>query len=341
MRKRLRLTTAEIAERANVSSATVSRVLNKSANVKPEIAQRVLHVLVEAGINPDSVISPILQQGKLLLLTLPFDFNSFFNEIIRGAKASAVQHGYQLLILQEHINENTFPAFRRMMSNIKTAGLITLNQIDEGILDKISSHVPLVQLCDYDVSSDKVSSVSLDDVRAATSVMDYFASLGRKRIAFLSGPLQYKDNLNRKAGYLKGLSSMNVEPNGSWIVHLPEINYEMALSTATQILSQPKRPDGFFAISDLFASAVINAARRLDLRVPDDLMVVGFDNVDYAIISTPTITTISTPKFQLGYMACEMLIDKIRNPKASTQHIFLEHELIIRESTTKQNQSPG
>jgi len=337
MKKKLRLTNAEIAKRANVSSATVSRVLNKSANVKPEMEQRVLDVLIKEGINPNNVISPVVQQGKLLLLTLPFDFNSFFNEIIRGAKSSAAQHGYQLLILQEHINANTFPVFQRMMRNIKTAGLITLNQIDEGIIEKIISLVPTVQLCDYDISSDKVSSVSLDDIRAATDVMDYFASLGRKRIAFMSGPLKYKDNFNRRAGYLEGLNRMNIEPNDSWIVHLPEINYEMALSTATQILSQPKRPDGFFAISDLFASAVINAARRLNLHVPDDLMVVGFDNVDYALISTPTITTISTPKFQLGYMACEMLIDKIRNPKASTQHIFLEHELIIRESTTKQN----
>ena len=334
MKKSLGLSTAEIARRADVSSATVSRVINKSANVKPELTQRVLGVLSEAGMNLSDIVSSTAQQGKLLLLTLPFDFNSFFNEIIRGAKASAVLHGYQLLILQEHINANTYPAFHRMMRGIKTAGIITLNHIDEGILEKISSVVPLVQLCDYNVSSEKVSSVSLDDMRAATSVMDYFASLGRKRIAFLSGPLKYKDNLNRKAGYLKGLNNMNVEPDNSWIVHLPEINYEMALSTATKILSQSKRPDGFFAISDLFASAVINAARRLDLCVPEDLMVVGFDNVDYALISTPTITTISTPKFQLGYMACELLIDKIRNPKASVQHIFLEHELIIRESTT-------
>ena len=135
MKKKLRLTNAEIAKRANVSSATVSRVLNKSANVKPEMEQRVLDVLIKEGINPNNVISPVVQQGKLLLLTLPFDFNSFFNEIIRGAKSSAAQHGYQLLILQEHINANTFPVFQRMMRNIKTAGLITLNQIDEGIIE--------------------------------------------------------------------------------------------------------------------------------------------------------------------------------------------------------------
>lgn len=324
---------AEIARRAGVSSATVSRVLNNKGIVRQELVDRVAAALRDMGIEPHDAISQSPPPGKLILFTLPFDFNSFFNEIIRGAKASAVLHGYQLLILQEHINQNTFPAFKKLLRDAKISGLIALNHIESDVLGKINALAPLVQCCDYDPASRQVSSVSLDDVKAAKQVMDYFASLGRRRIAFLSGSLKYKDNRCRKQGYLMGLSDMGVEPNDSWMVHLPEINYNMALSTATQILSQPNRPEAFFAISDLFASAVVNAARRLNIRVPEDLLVVGFDNVDYSEISSPTITTVNTPKFQFGYAACELLIEKIQNPDAYTQHIFLPSELIVREST--------
>lgn len=333
MRRKFDFSVAEIAERAGVSCATVSRVLNNRGIVSPELVERVCAALVEKGVEPHDVISQSPQPGKLILFTLPFDFNSFFNEIVRGAKASSVLHGYQLLVLQEHINANTFPAFEKLIRDLKVSGLIVLNHLENELLNKLYAIMPIVQCCDYDRNSRLVSSVSLDDVKSAKLVMDYFATLGRKRVAFMSGSLKYKDNLYRKEGYLRGLSEMGVEPNDSWIVHLPEINYNMALSTATQILSQPNHPDAFFAISDLFASAVINAARRLDLRVPEDIAVVGFDNVDYALISTPTITTVNTPKFQFGYTASELLIEKIQNPNAVTQHIYLPSELIVREST--------
>ena len=95
----------------------------------------------------------------------------------------------------------------------------------------------------------------------------------------------------------------------------------------------PQLSKDFFAISDLFACAIVNAARRLNLSIPEDLMIIGYDNVDYSMIASPTISTINTPKFQFGYTACELLIERIQNPDAAVQHISLPSELILREST--------
>lgn len=334
MRRKYPFSIAEIAEIAGVSSATVSRVLNNQEAVKPALYEKVCEAIRLKGIEPDDVILESASSGKLILFTLPFDFNSFFNEIIKGAKASAAQHGYQLLILQEHINVNTFHVFEKTLKNLRVSGLITLNHINEGLLNKLSALLPIVQCCDYNLESDNVSSVTLDDQKTAKSAVDYLFSLGRKRIAFMSGPLRYRDNFYRKEGYLQSLKANHIPPTPNWIAHLPEINYNMAFSSATQILSQPSRPDAFLAISDLFACAIVNAARRLGLSIPEDLMVIGYDNVDYSMISFPTITTINTPKFQFGYTACEFLIEKIQNPNATIQHISLPSELIIRESTS-------
>lgn len=212
--------------------------------------------------------------------------------------------------------------------------VITLNHINAALLKQLSQLLPIVQCCDYDLESTTVSSVNFDDLKMARSAVDHLFSLGRRRVAFMSGPLKYSDNYYRKEGYLQSLKSNRADLMPNWVIHLPEINYNMAFSAATQLLSQPVRPDAFLAISDLFACAIINAARRLGLRVPDDLMVIGYDNVDYSMISSPTVTTINTPKFQFGYTACELLIEKIQIPNAITQHISLPSELIIRESTT-------
>ncbi len=149
----------------------------------------------------------------------------------------------------------------------------------------------------------------------------------------MSGSLKYRDNYLRQEGYTRALNDAHIKITPSWIVNLPEINYHMAFSTATHLLSMSHHPDAFLAISDLFACAIINAAHNLKLRVPEDVMVIGYDNVDYAIISSPSITTINTPKYQMGYTSCELLIDQIQNPGIGVQHINLPSELIIREST--------
>ena len=333
MRRKYPFSVSELATEAGVSPATVSRVLNNRELTQSEARNRVCSALQARGINPDDIILDSPKSSGLILFSLPFDFNSFFNEIIKGSKASALQHGYRLLIRQEHINENTFPRFETDIRELGIAGLICLDHLEGGRLERISSMLPMVQCCDYDPQNPSVSSVSLDDEKMGCAATDYLISLGCRRIAFLSGQLRYRDNLERRNGYVRSLTTHGFEPLPSRIISLPEIDYNMAFSTATQLLSQPNRPDGFLAISDLFACAITNAAHRLGLHVPRDVKVIGYDNVDYSIMSSPTITTVNTPKFQMGYTACELVIERIQNPENPGRHISLPSELVIREST--------
>jgi LacI family repressor for deo operon, udp, cdd, tsx, nupC, and nupG len=119
------------------------------------------------------------------------------------------------------------------------------------------------------------------------------------------------------------------------IVQLPENNYDMALSTAGHLLGASEKPDAFFCVDDILAAAVIKACARLSVRVPEDVMVAGFDNVDISFMMTPSITTTSQPRFQLGFSSCELLVERITNPDIPVRNILLETDLVIRESTSR------
>lgn len=112
------------------------------------------------------------------------------------------------------------------------------------------------------------------------------------------------------------------------LVQLPEVNYEMAYAAVCRLLNADVRPNAFFAISDVFAAAVIRAAKRFHLHVPKDIIVVGFDNIEFS-----SMTTVNQPKFQMGYTACEMLLELIGDPSGEMKSLLLDTELVIREST--------
>jgi len=151
----------------------------------------------------------------------------------------------------------------------------------------------------------------------------------------INGPMSFKYAVKRQEGFLDTLRKKDISVRPDWIVSLPEVNYQMAYSAVCRLLNNEIRPNAFFVISDVFAAAVIRAAKRFDLRIPEDIIVVGFDNLDISIMTCPTITTVNQPSFQLGYSACELLLDSINHPDMFPKSLILDTELIIRESSAK------
>ena len=268
----------------------------------------------------------------LLVLNLPSLENPFYSEIVKGAKAAAMRHGYTLLINVEHLNYDTFPGFSEFLKKVRIAGVITLNHIPKRLLEQLADLLPPIQCCEYDADTD-ISFVSIDDVSTSRLVMQHIFSTGMRKVALVNGPIQYKYARQRLEGYLSALREAGIEADNSWIIHLPEINYHMAISAITQLLTTPNPPNALYAVSDVFAAAAVRAAANCGIRVPQDLVVVGFDNVEISCTTNPTLTTVSQPKFQLGFTACELLIEKIENPKAPKREIFFDTELVVRESS--------
>lgn len=322
-----------IAEETGVSIATISRVFTGASNVKAETRRKVLEALEKFG--HDISMLQIREKGpdnRLIILNVPSIGNPFYTQIVHGAKAAAVQRGCHLLLNEEHINDSTIGNLLELLKRVHAAGLITTNHVPQPLLKKLFEAIPLVQCCEYDTAFD-VPFVSIDDVAAVKTGMEYLFSLGRKNIAFVNGPKRYKYARQRLQGYLDSLQNAGLSPDPSLIIQLPEISYNLAVSAVTNLLDSGKRPDAFFCASDVLAAGAIRAGIRRGLSIPKDMAVIGFDNVDISSMTNPTITTISQPEFQLGFSSCELLVERLANPQSPMHNILLETELIMREST--------
>ncbi|WMC91124.1 LacI family DNA-binding transcriptional regulator [Kineothrix sp. MB12-C1] len=329
-----KITIEEIARRADVSIATVSRIINHKDNVKPATRQRVLEVMEALKFSPQRPSTLSDSNSKVILMCIPGFDNPFNSPVIDGVQKSAHSQGYDVLILQSRDFYTDSSDYTNILKNNSIAGILILASVPHSeLLDELTFRCPVVMCSEY-TENYGVSYVSIDDVAAAKKAVNYLISTGRKKIGFMNCNMHFKYARHREKGYLAALKEANAEINPAWTTHLSTINYSQAFSNALHILSLTDRPDAIFACSDVFAVSAINAAKQLGLRVPEDVSVVGFDNIELSTMSRPTITTIEQPCFQLGYQSCELLIEKIKNPNMEDKQIILDTELIVRESTT-------
>lgn len=326
-----KITAAQIAEKACVSPATVSRFLNHRDLVKKATMQKIEIAMKELGYSVHLAEPSSCEEQPIIVLNIPGIENVFYQEVIRGAQISAKAHGCYLLIHQSPLKRSTLDDFCSLLARVKASGAIILNKIPEDSLDKIKNIVPLVQCCEYNEDAD-YPYVSIDDIRAAEMATEYLISCGRNKVAMINGPSGFKYSAKRQEGFLQALTNAGITVPRQWVVQLPEVNYEMAYAAICRLLNEDIKPNAFFTISDVFAAAAIRAAKRFHLNVPEDIMIVGFDNIEFSKMTTPSITTVNQPKLQMGYTACEMILELMENPQEEVKSILLDTELVIRES---------
>lgn len=330
-------TISQVADLSGVSIATVSRFINNTAVVKGNTAKKIMDAIQALNYPlPESfIITNKKKDGKVILINIPSVSNPFYNDVIKGAQDAARRHDYYTLVNVQHLNSSTESTFFNLLNNINLCGAIILNAVDQGYFNSLYHTIPFVQCCEYTENQNLVSYTSIDDVAATKQMMEYILSTGHTKIAFLCGPDRYKYARQRKAGYIQTLEAAGIPLNRDWIIQLPELDFDMALSSTHQLMSQKDRPTAIFAVSDVLAAAAIRGCRLAGLSVPSDIVVTGFDNVDISQATSPSITTINQPKYQLGYMACELLIEKLNSPNGEPRQVLLNTELIIRESTQR------
>lgn len=314
----------KVAERANVSIATVSRVLNNKDGVKKETSNKVYEAIAELGYQ-------IKENWKhLIILNLPNISNPFYHEITKGVQASASRNGYKVLINISD-KENVAADIAGVAESENAAGVIILNNMSLEELKIIKRKTRVVQCCDYCENSD-VPYVSIDEDKAMRSAMDYIVANGKRKIALINGSRKYKYAQDRLKNYMRYIKESTLAFRGEWVAEMPEVDYDLAVSVISQILKSENRPDAILAISDVYAAAAVKAAKSAGLEIKKDLVVVGFGNIDISRMCIPPITTINQPKYEIGCNACELLIKTIKNPFMKHKNILLDTELIIRET---------
>lgn len=339
-----KVTIQDVAKAANVSIATVSRVLNNPQAVKNGTRLRVQQAFGEVGYGvtapaltlPANVPDETEVQSKpshTILAILPELRNPFYADVLDGIISKADFRGYETVLYRAKMARYSLEELRELVVASHVCGVLTLGKISTPRdLEELNRYVPVVQCAEFEKECN-LPYVSIDDYGAARSVMQLLLEKGRRRIALLNGPLQYKYAVERERGYFDALQEAGIERDDSLVIHQPVSEFDLALSSASRLLNTPERPDAIFAVSDVMAVAAIRAIHRANLRVPEDISVVGFDDTYIAQMCEPSLTTVRQRGSQMGTYAADILLDMVAGVQVANQQILMDVDLLVREST--------
>ncbi|WP_219644014.1 LacI family DNA-binding transcriptional regulator [Cohnella sp. CFH 77786] len=322
-------TIMQVAERAQVSKATVSRVLNRNPQVKEDIKERVLKAIEELGYRPSAIARNLAtSRSNMIGLILPDITNPYFPVLARGIEDAAHRLGYALFISNTDNDPKLELEYIHKMVEQQVGGIVLISASldEEAVHDLTSLKTPIV-LCDRLIDGAPFDAVLIDDYRAAYEAVRFLSSQGHVRIAHMAGPKNIQSAENRKRGYLDAMRDAGLEP----FVSAGSFHYESGLHQMDAVIEE-YRPTALFAANDLVALGAIQQAQRRGLRVPDDIAVIGCDDIPFGQMSSPALSTISIPVYQIGVTAVQLLEDRMKGGKPGTRNVILEHRLIHRES---------
>jgi len=339
----LAATIKDVAQAAHVSISTVSRVTNNAPNVSPEIRRRVLRSIKKLGYTP-SVIAKSLAVRSLRNIAVlmgrtkdqAFD-NPDFMRILEGLSTGLNKHGFNPLLCT---NVNPQEEMEHCMNLILTGaiqGAVVIGSYrNDHLLERlVETRAPFVLIGfpsgQPDVHSMPYNSVGTDDYADCYEAVRYLIGLGHRRIGMLYSSLDYTVNRMRYQGYLDAVSDhgLKVEPH---FVFEAKYAQESSREAATHLLSHPCRPTAVFCMDDYKAASVLAVATEMQLRVPQDISVMGHNDYDIATLTYPALTTVHVPLFHLGSSAADLVVQAITNPGEPNKNILLPTHIVKRGS---------
>jgi len=328
-----KITYEEIAKRSKKSVATVSRVLNKSPHVTEKTRSEVIEAMQAMGMAVvPTELTPVSEQN-LIIFNVPTLKNPFYSPIASAASATAMAKGYSVLINENPITADTIDDLIDLIRKTRAVGLVCANSLQEAHLNRLKELFPLVICCESGQSA-HVPFVTIDDETAAYNAVHHILGFKKRRIALINGPNSFKYSRARLAGYRQALLDAGLTIDRSLITEIgADMDFDQAKASCLHMLTSTNAPDAFFCISDVLAAAAIKAALEMGRSVPEDIIVVGFDDIPISSIMNPTITTVRQPTAQIGSLAIEMVIKQIEGEETWGNSIYLGTELIIRESS--------
>ncbi len=323
---------ADIARKAGVSTATVSRALTRPDRVHPATRELIHKIAAEAGFRPNLIGRQLRSQLSHSLLILVQDLaNPFYPEFIKGAESVARERNYSVMVGNTDGNSTDEQRYADLFLGNRVDGLVLLTgHLPYGISADLAANSPIVLASERNHELD-VSSVAIDNVQWASRAVSYLIQQGHRRIGHIHGPLARIISRERRAGYREALAYAGLahdealECDGHYTLHGGRI-------AALTLLDQPNPPTAIFCANDESAVGAIIAARSKGLRVPEDLSIIGFDDIFLAEISQPALTTIHQPRHELGRACATIVIDMIESGICTSIHQTLDCEFIHRSS---------
>jgi LacI family transcriptional regulator, repressor for deo operon, udp, cdd, tsx, nupC, and nupG len=321
----------EVAQAAKVSVATVSRALQMPGVVAPSTRARVQAAVERLGYRPNAQARMLRTARTHVIVALVPDIsNPFFAEVIRGIEQVAHQNGYSVLLGDTQNSRAREKVYAELLETKQADGLITLMPHIPPL--SMAGPLPIVNACEY-VKDKSVTSVYVDNEAAADEAVTYLLTLGHRDIAFVTGPMDSPISVDRDRGYERALQRAGIKRDRR-LTAVGDFSVEAGIRAVDSLLA--KQPfTAVFCSNDEMAIGAMRSIKSKGLKVPQDISVVGFDDIRFSRYTDPPLTTVAQPKDELGREAMNMLIEMLSGVDVPARKRVLPTQLVVRGSTAR------
>jgi LacI family transcriptional regulator len=327
-------TISDVAQKAGVSPTTVSHVINNTRFVSDEKRERVERAIEEMGYHPNA-LARSLRSGEThtIGLVLPDSANPFFAEVGRNIEGAAFNVGYSVILCNTENDLKKENKYIDVLAENHVDGMIFVGAgEDRDSYRKLLDLKVHVVAMDRDYPDLKMDVVITDNLQGGRLATQHLIGLGHQRIACITGPSKVNLSAQRVTGYIQSLQEAGLGFDKDLIIS-GDFHPESGQAAAYQLLSMQDPPTAIFACNDMMAIGVLRACMELGRRIPQDLALVGYDDIELASYTTPSLTTIQQPKKEMGVTALKYLLDRIQAEQSAPQKALLPVSLVVRGSS--------
>lgn len=327
----------DIAKKANVSKMTVSRVLNNNGPVASKTRENVLKIMKELNYQPN-LIARSLSSNKTMTIgvvipkTEKLFLDNYIAQILSGITDIALENNYRIMLVPVKTIDGDDGCYLNYARSKLFDGLILVKtKTDDKHLDKLAdSDFPFV-VVNYRKNNEKINYVDSENINGAEKAVDYLFNKGHKNIAFVMGSINETNAKDRLKGYKKSINKNKLEFNENYVIY-GDFSKEKAFAETNKLLKLKNRPTAIFCSDDYMAIGVIEQIIENGLSIPNDIAVIGFDNIELGKYIRPALTTIAQPLYEIGKASAKVLLEIISKEAKPPVRKILKTELIIRES---------
>ncbi|OPJ57027.1 LacI family DNA-binding transcriptional regulator [Alkalithermobacter paradoxus] len=335
----MKVTIKDIARLAGVSTATVSKIINnKDDSISKDTRDKVIRIMKESNYVPNTIArSLVTKKTKTIGLVIPDIANPFFPELARGAEDKANKEGYNLIICNTDDDTAKEDRYVSMLVEKMVDGII-FTASSERTSDFISlrnTKIPII-LVDRDIDLEGINGkITVDNFIGAYEGTRHLIEQGHKDVIFIAGSLKSKTSIDRLNGYKKALQDYSIEFKEENVIE-GSYKTEWGYEAVSNLLNKKQNFTALFCANDLIAIGAIKALKENDIKTPQEVAVLGFDDIYISKLVDPQLSTVRQPIYEMGYKSVEILIDILKNKSSKEKDVVLIPELIIRDSTVKE-----
>jgi LacI family transcriptional regulator len=330
-----RITIMDVADYAGVTKTTVSRVLNNKGEISSETRAKVLTAVEKLGYRRSRIARSLATDRTYLLgLIVPTIANEFFIEIVRGAEDTAWENDYKILLCNTEGNWDREQDMFLFLEDIQVDGIVVCSPRlpEDRLLPLVEQFQNVVVVNGQGLGwHDLAGAIRTDDEGGMAQVVNHLLNSGRRHLTYLGGPLDAKTSTKRYYGFVNALEKAGYTNNPDWFTTCHPANLEGGYEGFKRLGSALSDIDGMVCFNDQVAVGAIRACAELGIRVPDDIAITGCDDIQLATLVQPRLTTLQTPKQDIGALAVNMLLERITG-QHKQETIIIQQKLIIRES---------